>query len=196
MGVFSYNPKKLDPSTRLMEDTEPICHRTVSDFWQWGFSDLLQNTIRGVLAEYIVAVLLGIDDNPRNPWLAYDLKLPDGRLIEVKTMSRLQAWAQKKIYVPRVTIKPTREWNPQTGEMKEKPTFNADIYIICYFNAVDHEKADPLNLNQWEFFVFTKEQIKKILGEMKTISLDHIKRQKIKAVNANKLKHEVMQLNS
>jgi len=156
----------------------------------------LQNTTRGVIAEYIVAVLLGIDDSPRNPWLAYDLKLPDGRAIEVKTMSRLQAWAQKKLSYPRVVIKPSREWNPQTGVMKEKPTFNADIYILCFFKAIDHETANPLNLNQWEFYVFTKEQIIKMLSEMKTISLSYIKRHKIKAVNANELKHEVIQLNS
>lgn len=27
---------------------------TVSDFWSWAYSDLLNNTSRGVLAEYLV----------------------------------------------------------------------------------------------------------------------------------------------
>jgi hypothetical protein len=93
-----------------------------------------------------------------------------------------------------VVLKLTREWNPQTGEMKEEPTFNADIYIFYYFNAINHETADPLNLNQWEFFVFTKEQIIEMLGEMKSISLSSVKRHGIKSVHANELKHRVMQL--
>lgn len=27
---------------------------TVSDFWSWGYSELLNNTLRGVLAEFLV----------------------------------------------------------------------------------------------------------------------------------------------
>ncbi len=30
----------------------------VSDFWRWAFSDLRDNTVRGVLAEFIVAAAL------------------------------------------------------------------------------------------------------------------------------------------
>jgi len=30
-------------------------------FWQWSTSDLLTNTTRGILAEYIVATDLGVD---------------------------------------------------------------------------------------------------------------------------------------
>jgi hypothetical protein len=28
---------------------------TVSDFWRWAFSDLRDNTTRGILAEFLVA---------------------------------------------------------------------------------------------------------------------------------------------
>lgn len=33
----------------------------VLGFWQWSSSDLLMNTMRGMLAEYIVALACGID---------------------------------------------------------------------------------------------------------------------------------------
>ena len=33
----------------------------LNDFWRWSSSDLLNNTMRGVLAEFIVAKALGID---------------------------------------------------------------------------------------------------------------------------------------
>ena len=32
---------------------------TVLDFWQWSSSDLLGNTMRGVLAEYVMLALIG-----------------------------------------------------------------------------------------------------------------------------------------
>ena len=46
----------------------------LNDFWRWQSSDLLNNTLRGVLAEYIVAKALGIKTNgPRVDWEPYDL---------------------------------------------------------------------------------------------------------------------------
>ena len=35
------------------------------EFWEWAYDDLLTNTTRGVLAEYIVATALGIRDTKR-----------------------------------------------------------------------------------------------------------------------------------
>ena len=38
------------------------------EFLAWAYGDLLTNTTRGVLAEYIVATALGIDDTKRVEW--------------------------------------------------------------------------------------------------------------------------------
>ena len=35
----------------------------LNDFWAWNSSDLLNNTLRGALAEFIVASAVGIDTN-------------------------------------------------------------------------------------------------------------------------------------
>jgi len=183
-----FNVKKLETSTPFVGGPESINSKTVYDFWQWSFSDLMQNTTRGILAEYIVAVLLGIDDTVRNPWFPFDLQLTDGRTIEIKTMSLLQAWKQKQLSSPRVVLAPTRKWEPQTGEMEKEPTFNADIYIICYFKARDHNMANPLDLSQWDFFVFTKKQITKILNGRKSISLKTLEKKGIKPATAQNLK--------
>ena len=59
--------------------------RTISDFWRWGYSDLIQNINRGILAEYIVAWALNLDKKPRNPWEAFDLITEKGKRIEVKS---------------------------------------------------------------------------------------------------------------
>jgi len=154
----------------------------------------MQNTERGVLAEYIVAVLLGVDKALRVPWMAYDLKLPNGKTVEVKTMSRLQAWAQKRLSTPRVVLRPTRSWDPDTGIMEETPSFNADLYILSYFKAEDYETADPPDLAQWEFYVFTQKQVVRLLKGRKSISLKFLKRQGINPVTAHELKDKVTKL--
>jgi len=186
-----FNVKKLETSTHFVGGPESINNKTVCDFWQWSFSDLMQNTTRGILAEYIVAALLGIDYRVRNPWDAFDLELPDGRTIEIKTMSLLQAWAQKQLSRPRAVLVPTRKWDPKTGEMQKESTFNADIYIICYFKSRDHHSANPLDLNQWEFFTLTKKQVIKVLNGRKSISLKKLEKQGLKPIRAHELKNTI-----
>jgi len=189
--MSDFKAKKLKKLIHFVGGPESINSKTVSDFWQWGFSDLMQNTTRGILAEYIIASLLGISDKVRNPWLAFDLQLTDGRTIEIKTMSRLQAWRQKKLSSPRVVLAPTRKWEPKTGEMEKESTFNADIYIICYFKSRSHNTANPLNLSQWEFFVFTKNQIIKLLDGKKLISLKTLEKKSINPITAHELKDRI-----
>ena len=185
-------PQKLDPSTRFKDGPDSINRRTISDFWQWAYSDLMQNVERAVLAEYIVAALIGVDNNLRVPWLAYDLKLPNGKTVEVKTMSKLQAWHQRRLSSPRVVIKPTRKWDPKTNVMEKEPKLHSDLYVICFFKADSHDTADPLNLNQWEFFVFTREAIKKLLMDRKSISLKLLKNLGIESINADGLSAKVL----
>ena len=192
MNVF--NVRKFETSTRFVGGSESINIKTVCDFWQWSFSDLMQNTTRGILAEYIVAALLGIDDKVRNPWFAFDLELNDGRTIEIKTMSLLQAWTQKQLSTPRVVLVPTRKWDPKTGKMNKKSTFNADIYILCFFKSKDYDTANPLDLTQWDFFAFTKKQVIKLLNGRKSISLKTLVKKGVKPVTAHELKDKIKSL--
>lgn len=40
------------------------------DFWRWSVSDILSNTTRGILAEFIIVKALGADiANVRNEWV-------------------------------------------------------------------------------------------------------------------------------
>jgi len=121
MTIHPLKPTLLEPSAKFKNFPQKFNEKNVSGFWRWAFSDLLQNTTRGILAEYIVAVLLGIDDKPRNPWESFDLHLRDGRKVEIKTISYLQAWAQQKLSIPRVMLVPKRFWDPDTNVMEKHP---------------------------------------------------------------------------
>ena len=63
----------------------------LKDFWSWNQSDLLSNTLRGKLAEFIVGTAVDAVTNTRIEWDAYDLFTPDGIKIEVKSSSNLQS---------------------------------------------------------------------------------------------------------
>jgi hypothetical protein len=191
---FERKTAKLNCDLKFKNSAPSLDNHSVSDFWQWAYSDLLQNTTRGVLAEYIVAVLLNVDKSPRNPWLPFDLKLDDGRTIEVKTMSRLQAWAQKQLSEPKIVLAPKRSWDPVTGIMERDPSLNADIYIICYFTSEDHSTADPLNLDQWNFFVLDKKEVGEVLKKSKLISLKALNKMNKRTLKAHELLNEVLQL--
>lgn len=80
-----------EPFTLHGSDTSII----LQDFWRWSCSDLLNNTQRGVLAEFLVHSALGTKDAVRTDWLPFDLTSPSGLRIEVKSSAYLQAWSRK-----------------------------------------------------------------------------------------------------
>ncbi|MGH2848660.1 MAG: hypothetical protein ACRDL0_22100 [Thermoleophilaceae bacterium] len=53
-------------------------HATVLDFWRWGFSDLRLNIVRGVLAEFLVAKVIGATETPKEEWANFDVRTPAG----------------------------------------------------------------------------------------------------------------------
>jgi hypothetical protein len=66
---MSANPQFRDPN----EPIPGLDGRTVGEFWQWAYSDVLSNRNRSILAEFIVGVALDVVDKPRVEWDAADL---------------------------------------------------------------------------------------------------------------------------
>ena len=53
-------PQPLNPAEKFVNsDNSAVSNKTMLDYWQWAFSDLVGNTDRGVLAEYLVAMAVG-----------------------------------------------------------------------------------------------------------------------------------------
>ena len=54
---------------------------TLLHFWQWMGSNLVSNTLRGALGEYLVALAVGAADTMdgvQEEWAPYDVQSPDG----------------------------------------------------------------------------------------------------------------------
>src|SRR5208337_3009284 len=81
-------------------------------FWRWIGSDLVSNSMRGVLAEYLGARALGLYvDGIRSEWDACDLVMPGGLKIEVKSAAYIQTWPQKELSKISFLVRRTKGWD-------------------------------------------------------------------------------------
>ena len=135
------------------------------DFWQWISSDVLNNTTRGLLAEYLVARALGLNDGLRVEWDSYDLEF-NGLKIEVKSAGYLQSWYQSKLTTIRFSTQKTFAWDKLTGKYETARKRQADIYVFALLAYQEQETVNPMNVEQWEFYVVPSEK----LEERKSIS--------------------------
>jgi hypothetical protein len=129
------------------------------DFWRWGFSDLQENIVRGILAEFIVGSALGVDLRTRQSWDEFDLVTPSGITVEVKSSAYVQAWSQSKRSSASFNGLKTRIWRPTTGYEAEA-SYHSDIYVFCLQTASSDHDYDPLSLEQWEFRVVDRPTLK------------------------------------
>lgn len=150
---------------------------SVLDLWTWSFSDLVSNASRGIVAEFLVAKALDITTaTTREEWDAYDLETSDGIKIEVKSSAYLQSWSQGKPTRVTFNIPRTRAWNPQSGTYSRVERRQADVYVFALLAHEEKATIDPLNVNQWEFYVLPTEVIESQLGEQKSVTLGRIRR--------------------
>jgi hypothetical protein len=134
-------------------DGEHNCDFDLLDFWRWSVSDLVSNTWRGVVAEYIVAQALGVAHGLRAEWRAYDLETVDGVKVEVKSSAYVQSWKQDRDSVIQFAVGKRRAWDAETNKLGDEVRRHADVYVFALLHHKDRESIDPMNLAQWRFFV-------------------------------------------
>ena len=142
----------------------------VLSYWQWSSSDLLTNRQRGVLAEYIVASALKLTSKPREDWDAYDLITDTGLKIEVKSSAYVQSWEQDKLSTISFGIQPTIKWK-KDGTRATKKKRQADVYVFCVLAHKDKETINPMNLDQWDFYILDTKVLNKQVPTQKKITL-------------------------
>jgi hypothetical protein len=144
--------------------------RTVGDFWQWAYSDVLSNPNRSVFAEFMVSAALGVADQPRIEWDASDLCYRGSR-IEVKSSADCQSWHQEKPSAIRFSIRKAIVWNPLTGKYEGGPTRCADVYVFRHYPESDKAKANVFHVPAWDFYVVSTAMLNREFGERKSLPL-------------------------
>lgn len=154
-------------------DGQSLDHR-LRDFWRWSCSDLVSNATRGVLAEYLVATALGLTEQVRVEWNAFDLCTEDGLRIEVKSAAYLQSWQHRGLSRIGFDIRPTRAWDPSTNEYATEVVRQAEVYVFCLLHHTEKETLDPLKVDQWEFYILPARILDEQCPQQKRISLTRL----------------------
>ncbi len=147
----------------------------LADFWAWACSDIMNNRLRGLLAEYIVACALGATDGVRTEWDAVDLRLPGGLDVEVKSAAYVQSWSQQRLSRITFNVGRAKGWNARTNAVSAVPQRPSRVYVFCLLHHTDRATVDPLNLDQWEFYVIPTSALDTAIGTQAQISLARLR---------------------
>lgn len=165
---------------------------SILEFWQYGFSNLNSNVLRGVLAEFLLECALkdNLTKELRNPWGDFDV-LYKGKKIEVKCSSYLQDWNQHKLSTIRWSGLKASSLYWSSAELKPKQSkeksYKSDMYVLAFVHHTDTETLDLLDLNQWSFFILSKEELGRISKNGNSISLARLNKEGCTSVPFSKL---------
>lgn len=131
---------------------------TVRDFWAWALGDLRLNSTRGLLAQFLVARAVGDARHFDDGWGAFDVETKSGTKIEVKTSAYLQSWKQSKLSSISFSGLITHRWSADSG-YTNTPAVVADVYVFCVQTCTIPRLYDPLDIEQWDFYVVSGTKI-------------------------------------
>ena len=181
-------PKKMDGLEILTAtDGKEIC--PLINFWRWAYSNLLGNDERGVLAEYIVACALGVQDFVRIAWDKFDLLTKSGISVEVKASGYIQTWEQSRLSKIVFGIGRKYGWDSKTNTYDETKKRQSDIYVFCVHKHTEQDSANPLLISQWDFYLMPTTLLDEKFGEQKSVTLASL-------IKAGATKCEFEQINS
>lgn len=164
---------------RINEINDPLLlkgiefeNSTLADFLMWAYSDICDDVIKGIFAEWMISKLLTIPTARRYEWANSDLISSRNTRIEVKASSYWQSW---KAINPDGTAKDLGRYpiQPDSGirfsglmakdtidHHKEKEgRLKSDLYIFCFQNEKIYEQWNAMDLFQWEFYLVPAKSI-------------------------------------
>ena len=188
--------KRISP-TKLTGD-EPLINTdgkqvTVLDFWQYAFSNINANVLRGAYAEFLVEC--AIKDlgkiETREAWGDWDVLGDNGLKIEVKCCSYIQDWDQedytkiqwgglkaKELYYSEA-VKPFKELGVAD--------YKSDVYVLALLKHKDHATLNILDLDQWDFYVLSRDQIRIVADNGPRVTARMLIKHDVKAVGFKSL---------
>ena len=163
-------PRRITPAEKI----PGLGGTTVGDFWAWAYSDILENTARGIFAEYLVGSALGMVETVRpSGWGAFDFRY-GGQTIEVKSAAYLQSWHQTAPSVIRFGLAEREGWEPETNTWRAERMRQADCYVFCLYAEKDRSRFNVLDASMWQFYVVSTERINREMGAQKSAGLSTI----------------------
>ena len=178
-------------------DNSSLSDLNYGDFLMWAFADPCNDALKGIFAEWLVVRLLGVTSERRISWANSDIIMPSGHRIEIKSSSYWQDW---KLYkedgseadFSHYPIQPDSKVRfsgliagDATGDEVREKGYKSSLYVFCFQKEKDPHRWDALDLEQWEFYLMTREQLNDHAAA--SISL-----KKLKEIQAGPLSAEVL----
>lgn len=161
----------------------------ILDLWESKYSNIFN--MQEVIAEYLVEKALGIDKAQNTDyWTLYDILYRNYR-IEIKQTSYYHPWNEdgKISNIRRFGITKANS-NYEFEDLPNKYARQNDIYIFCLNTGETKETSNPMNIDNWEFYIVPTEIINDICGDNKTIILNKV-RDLAKRVTYDKIKETI-----
>lgn len=178
---------KLDPGTRI----NGLDGVSAADFWSWAYSDIRSNTVRPILAEFVVGHALGVVASPRIEWDAIDLTYK-GKTIEVKSAACQQSWMQSKPSVISFDIAKKKAWHAATNTYEPEAKRSSDCYVFCHDPVFVKEPPQMPAINLWEFYVIPTSKIDEEFKDQISARLSRIRNLTV-PISYNELKERIDQ---
>lgn len=184
-------PEPLPPETPFTYKDKPTSF-SIQDFWVWMASDVLNNTLRGTVAEYIVSQATEASAPVRVEWDTVDITTPEGIKIEVKSAAYLQSWHQDRPSAISFGIAKTYPWDWEKNQYGETQVRSADVYVFCVLAHLNGQTVKPLDLTQWKFYVLPTRTLDTSLGDQKTVSLSRLKELGAEPLDYDQIRNAVL----
>jgi len=171
-GKFIFNNNELDFG--------------ILDLWKSKYSNIYN--MQDVIAEFLVEKALGIDKAQNTDyWTLYDILYRDCR-IEIKQTGYYHPWNEngKISNIRRFGITMANS-NYEFEELENKFERQNDIYVFCLNTGETKEDSNPMNIDNWEFYIMPTKIINEVCGDNKTIGLNKV-REISKRVSYDKIK--------
>ncbi len=163
----------------------------LTDFWRFHYSNIYN--AHGKIAEFIIARALGVLKAQNTAyWTLWDITYRKIR-IEIKATAYYHPWnlsgnvSKQRVFgitkangAYDITISGNSEYCRQN-----------DIYVFCLNTGNTKETSNPLELNNWEFYIVPTSVINKSCSNNKTISLGRIRKLGYLAKRYDQIKEEI-----
>lgn len=161
--------KNVKETTLFTSNGESI-GLTMLDFWKYQYSNIFD--LQENIAEFIVGKALGLTEPcNRNGWSLFDIFYRKTR-IEIKETGYFYSWQKDG----KISQQRTFGIAPSLGPNKVRERQN-DIYVFCLNTGINEEESNPLEMDNWKFYVVPTSVInKECADEQKTISLSRVKK--------------------
>lgn len=164
----------------------------ILDLWKSKYSNVFN--MQDVIAEFLVEKALGIDMAQNTDyWTLYDVLYRDYR-IEVKQTGYYHPWNENsKISKLRRFGITKANSSYESNETVNKFERQNDIYVFCLNIGETRVDSNPMNVDNWEFYIVPTKIINEKCGDNKSIGLKRVRELSDK-IDYDKLKEKIDQI--